>query len=646
MAKHRPTEYGFTFTGDPARALIARQTGKSLLRLLMQSASWQNLKQHTQRRQLDGVVYTVTKNFNLWHLHIDVPYQNCVGVMEAVYDYFNADVSILFNTGLANLKPNTGITAIPPPDYESLHYLFEDPSEVFQVILEEGGRGGASIFSSFNGIFTISEFGHPQALACVRGRFGTAYHGEVSEIDEGGKTRRIDLTHYLGTIDFVGMPYTVGFGPAILRKPTPPPDTRTADEQSVETARKWNWENYGLYSREQGWQGSGFGGFQSVDGINVSTGTVAEKAWIAFDDAGKPYIFRIDTEYFGTFGVPGAYLVFKVILVAAFGEILGTDPTYGLELATLTLPVEDMGLDNISNIFYEYVYVGSDPQSMFVSPSEDGRTALVNVYSSFTYGATTCQLAGRKPLRALLQVDISGTVNRGTGEGLTVDFITKQAKFLPTAGPTYSETFIGCGLDPINGGIAPIFDNSCDTTADFEIYASDSIAFEVVRLLRGGSNPTEVSYYMEVTWDLDRVGSMSRTVTPIPDTSECNVAPTSEWSGSYSEELTKTMELTCSAGGTAAYTETTLDSGGLSWNAGDTLYNPESFDFPYLLIHSSVVWVGKCRNDISGRHYSDFKGIAYTGLVNTDSPAEDEQSDLPRYHPERDEFSAQSNSWI
>ena len=93
MAKHRPTEYGFTFTGDPARALIARQTGKSLLRLLMQSANWQNLKQHTQRRQLDGVVYTVTKNFNLWHLHIDVPSGETIPVVFGYHGFWYVDSS-------------------------------------------------------------------------------------------------------------------------------------------------------------------------------------------------------------------------------------------------------------------------------------------------------------------------------------------------------------------------------------------------------------------------------------------------------------------------------------------------------------------------------------------------------------------------
>lgn len=73
MSKHRPTEYRFTFTGNKDRAAAARGIGKTLLRILQNKAAFADNQIRTLTHKLGDVTFTVTKHFNLYHLHIDVP---------------------------------------------------------------------------------------------------------------------------------------------------------------------------------------------------------------------------------------------------------------------------------------------------------------------------------------------------------------------------------------------------------------------------------------------------------------------------------------------------------------------------------------------------------------------------------------------
>ncbi len=71
MAKHRPTEYRYSYTGDPSVAALYVHKGKSMLRILQQKAAFQNNNTRTMRKRFGDVIITVSKNFNLYTLHID-----------------------------------------------------------------------------------------------------------------------------------------------------------------------------------------------------------------------------------------------------------------------------------------------------------------------------------------------------------------------------------------------------------------------------------------------------------------------------------------------------------------------------------------------------------------------------------------------
>jgi len=73
MAKHRPTEYRFTYTGDQVKAMEARQLGKLFLRQIMEKSRFADNQIRTIRNTINGITYTVTKRFNQYSLHIDAP---------------------------------------------------------------------------------------------------------------------------------------------------------------------------------------------------------------------------------------------------------------------------------------------------------------------------------------------------------------------------------------------------------------------------------------------------------------------------------------------------------------------------------------------------------------------------------------------
>lgn len=70
MATHRPTEYRYTYEGDPTVAAAYLPQGKTLLRLLQQKAGFNDLSTKKIIRRFGDVVVTATKHFNLYHLHI------------------------------------------------------------------------------------------------------------------------------------------------------------------------------------------------------------------------------------------------------------------------------------------------------------------------------------------------------------------------------------------------------------------------------------------------------------------------------------------------------------------------------------------------------------------------------------------------
>lgn len=566
--------------------------------------------------------------------------KDCVSIVEKVKKYFDEDVVIPFVANSQNVQVNDVTTDIPPPVYtDGNFFLYEDDSEIFQIVLKEGGSGGESkIFSSFNGIHSISKLGDPDALLCVDGRFGTAYHGEVSTIAVGGKTRRIDLTDYLGTVDFVGAPYEVGYAPAVLRKPTPPTDTRTADQKAAENARKWSWKDYGLYSREQAW--SPIGSRNHVDGFSSNAGAAAEYSWIAFDDSGQGWRMRAEMEYFGNYGVPGAYLLFKIVLVGGYGELLGDNPVFDRTVAELTLPVAEMGTTNIGNIFYEYVYEALD-NNMFVSPSDDGRAALINVYSGSEYGIT-CRASGQRPVRALLRVDITGTVSPVSGTGLDVTFVTQKSLFIPIAGPTYSIAYTNCEYIESTDRVIPIWEDACATSVNFEIDSSQSIKFRILHLLKGASPGVVVTYDLTVRWVYNKSGTMNRIVFGVDP--NCSPEPINNWTGTYTDLLDDYRRLECSAGGVQDVDLSSPGSGSISWSTTSSLYPTDPvLRWPLLYFFSSAVWIGDCSITES---FSNFKAIAYSGLTNSDSPGTDQQYKLPRYHPVENLFTDQENFWI
>ena len=73
MAKHRPTEYRYTYTGDPAVAASLVHKGKHLMRILQEKMSFQGNKVRSMSKRYTNGTVTVHAHHGQWNLHIDAP---------------------------------------------------------------------------------------------------------------------------------------------------------------------------------------------------------------------------------------------------------------------------------------------------------------------------------------------------------------------------------------------------------------------------------------------------------------------------------------------------------------------------------------------------------------------------------------------
>ena len=73
MAKHRPTEYRYTYTGDPAVAASLVHKGKHLMRILQEKMSFQGNKVRSMSKRYANGTVTVHAHHGQWNMHIDAP---------------------------------------------------------------------------------------------------------------------------------------------------------------------------------------------------------------------------------------------------------------------------------------------------------------------------------------------------------------------------------------------------------------------------------------------------------------------------------------------------------------------------------------------------------------------------------------------
>lgn len=279
MAKHRPTEYRFTFSGDLDKAAEARHTGRSLLRMLMRAADFQGNKQRVWKKTIDGVTYTAKKRFNLWHLHIDAPGVNCAPLILAFIDLMVDDPIEYFTWNPRTPAVYTEVTTFPNSDN---YLIYKTNDELFWAVLQPN-RAGTPYLRSPDGAFAIQlppNMGH-----CIAGPIGTPYHGKVQPTKPGGAL----TLEYDGTVH----PYTRQ-GTATLK----PYNTNlllaqgdkisTINTTPWDDDEKWVWKDRHLMSLNTNptgdivWQDAG-GQFWDVD-IDLEVSGVNIRAEVAIRD--------------------------------------------------------------------------------------------------------------------------------------------------------------------------------------------------------------------------------------------------------------------------------------------------------------------------------------------------------------------------
>ncbi|MEE4661000.1 MAG: hypothetical protein V2J89_11070 [Halieaceae bacterium] len=257
---------------------------------------------------------------------------------------------------------------------------------------------------------TVTLRGGPKGPFDKVNRFGAPWHGWVSggvlTPFNGGPARSI-------TIGVAG-----GTQPRVVRNPVLPADTRTAEQVAYDAANFLDWQLYAL-----DYAGSLYGEPYTL---------IPQIDWLVCDAAGAVWIVRVAESGEGAEG-----RTVDVILRKRFG-VIGREPApsgigaseINRTLTTITIPGDEMTPTGAG----DWLSPGISGKGVTVSPSESGRSALINVFAGSSEGT----LETEHLLRVVLEVSITGAgvqtegVTEGDGLGASIS-VYKAASALGQA---------------------------------------------------------------------------------------------------------------------------------------------------------------------------------------------------------------------